>query len=278
MSQPSYPCAVASDDMRLPRSALLALWLETLSRTPLVTAEQAITGDDEPHVIVNKTRAGTSPELSLRSLIASAQGRIRGSVALFSSLPAAITLPPEAAALADETGELTLIELDASKRGDHIGSGTFALIPVVEPFGSMWERGHHVRWHMFKTEHWQTDLTTQVGDLTAADVELTAGVHTTTRILSTLDVGRWCLSVPHEADHRWRNIDLERDLPADLPTQRIRMLNTAAQLNRLITLADAHSQPDDASYQVTHRRAALSDIANSVHFAVSAATLACVSV
>jgi hypothetical protein len=222
----------------LPRSALLALWAapvlaghETSSR--LVRAVQ---GDDEPHEVdagpAHGLSAGPAPG-NLAELLASLRDNgVRGLhlVLPVPGDPFGLPGPPEVNQLALEAGECLVT-----------ASGPpLTLVPDVVEFGSAYELGHEVTWHVRDCAPDRRPPATTAAE---AERELREALLRATDVLTDLDVGRWR---PDAAEH----VDaLRRPAPAGLlpPTSSARAVRVLDLAWRVWTIVELASEDDGAA-------------------------------
>ncbi|HEX5331296.1 MAG TPA: hypothetical protein VFW79_01490, partial [Cellulomonas sp.] len=156
-------------DLDLPRSVALALWLQDLGPAsaadpaPVARLVAAVQSDDEPHTV----EAPDSAQLgsTLAELVAAWAVGARSVAAVLPAPGDPAGVPAVIGHLAAAAGECVLVAT---------ASGSYAAIPTVEDFGSVYEPGHLVRWEVARVPEWQTALIGQVGSLADAERDLRA--------------------------------------------------------------------------------------------------------
>lgn len=242
-----------SSALQLPRSVILALWLQAgRSRQ----AEAKVVGDDEPHEVDGGRYA------DLDELMDDIAER-RWDVAAVLPAPGDPLVGPPGAAAA---GECVLVHSNDE-------GWDLAIVPEIHRFGSRLEPGATVVWHTHEIEDWRTPFQASVGSLDDAERGLREGLMLATQALVQLDVARWR---PEAAER----IAAVRD--ASLPTrripdaftawpQRVRVLQQAARLRAIVELATEDEGGAVNLWQSDQRSAALREVDRLARRALSAA-------
>lgn len=259
---------MAAPLLDLPRSVVLALWLQELGPAsasdpePVDRIVAAVQHDDEPHTV------SAPDEPHLAGTLAELVGAwAAGSPTAAAGLPAPgdpAGVPAGISHVAATAGECTLI---------HTGAEAYAVVPHVQVFGSVYEPGHLVQWRVSRVPDWRTALVGQVGTLADAERELRAALMQATRALASLDVARWrpdaaetIASLRGDVDRGWR-------LPRGVDARRVRVLVSAARLRAIVTLATADDGGAVNLWQADQRSTALREVDRAARRAMSAATL-----
>lgn len=249
----------------LPRSVLLALWLDSPTADAAAVL-RAVQGDDEPHTVRGRDGVldgleadGTAP---LTRLVAACLAGPRQVAAL---LPAPGEPAPMTGALsgrAADQGEAVLLRTPTR---------CLAAVPDVVRFGSELEPGHLVTWHVAEVPDWRTAVLGGVGSLQDAERALREGLQEATEALTRLDVARWR---PDAAER----IGAARDatlpsgrLPADLDPRRARVLTSAVRLRAIVGLATEDDGAAVNLWQADQRSTALREVDRSARRAMAAA-------
>lgn len=235
----------------LPRSVLLASW-GTAALTGGASADQArvaVEGDDEPHGVVVR---GGAPVAScdggdLAGLLSAL--RAAGVAGLRVVLPSpgdVLGLPGPAAVNAEalEAGECVLT----------VGGPPMALVPEVEGFGSRWEPGTHVTWHVLDCE---PSTVTDVGSLGEAERELREALLSATAALDDLDVARWRPDAAVRLQSLRRGVVSEATLPAGTPPRAVRVVDLAWRVRGIVELAAEDDGGSVSGWEATRRAEAL---------------------
>lgn len=239
-------------ELELPRSVLLALWLQDGSAQG---AERAITGDDEPHEVVGGPYGG------LGELVDGLGGSGVDVAAVLPTPGDPHVGPPDAAT----AGEAVLVRDGAG--------GSLAVVPHVERFGSRLEPGHRVAWHVQEVADWRTALLGVIGSVDDAERDLREGLRLATAALVQLDVARWRPDAAERiAAARDGSLPAGR-LPAELTAspQRVRVLAQAARLRAIVGLAAEDEGGAVNLWQSDQRSAALRDVERLARRAMGAA-------
>jgi hypothetical protein len=260
---------MALPDLDLPRSVALALWLQDLGPgsaadpAPVARLVAAVQSDDEPHTV---DAAPDTPQLgsTLAELVAAWAVGARTVAAVLPAPGDPAGVPAVVGHLAARAGECVLVRT---------GTGSYAAIPTVEEFGSVYEPGHLVRWEVSSVPEWQTALIGQIGSLADAERDLRVALTQATRALAALDVARWrpdaaeaIASLRSDGDPGWR-------LPRGIDPRRVRVLASAARLRAIVALATADDGGAVNLWQADQRSTALREVDRAARRAMSAATL-----
>jgi hypothetical protein len=250
--------------LALPRSVLLALWVQQVGAGagPLQRAVDAVQGDDEPHAVTGPDADDVTPG-TLPDLLASWAGGVREAAALLPAPGDVAGVPAAVSAAAVEAGECVLV---------HTGAGSYAAVPDVEEFGSVYEQGHLVTWAVRPVPDWRTTLLGTVGTLADAERALRLALISATEALDSLDVARWrpdaavaIASLRSDADLRW-------PVPAGIDGRRLRVLVSAARLRAIVALATADDGGAVNLWQADQRSTALREVDRAARRAMCAAT------
>ena len=251
--------------LALPRSVLLALWVARVGAGsgPLQRAVDAVQGDDEAHTVTDEEDdIGSSRHLP--DLIAAWASGPREAAALLPAPGDAADVPVAVSAAALEAGECVLVRTDA---------GSFAAVPRIEEFGSIYEPGHFVAWTVRRVADWRTALLGTVGSLADSERDLRGALVSATEALTSLDVARWrpdaaetIASLRSDADRGW-------PVPAGLDGRRLRVLGTAARLRAIVDLATADDGGAVNLWQADQRSTALREVDRAARRAMCAATV-----
>ena len=214
----------------LPRSAVLALWAGPVltGRANTGALLRAVHGDDEPHevAIADAPGLGTiaAPGRLAELLQALSEQHVR---ALRLVLPApgdpmALPGPREVNEAAVEAGECLVT----------VGGPPLAIIPEIFEFGSVYELGHEVTWHVMDCAPPVAPLVVTVGE---AERELREALLRATDVLTDLDVGSWRPDATERIDSL-RDLDVPR-LPEVTPPRAVRVLDLAWRVRSIVELA-----------------------------------------
>ncbi|MGN8246297.1 hypothetical protein ACTHAM_003435 [Cellulomonas soli] len=245
----------------LPRSVLLALWLDAPAPDPAALL-RAVQGDDEPHTVRGPDTHEGAAQAPLAELVTQCLAGPRQVAALLPTPgePAPMTGPQ--AGLAADQGEALLLRTPGR---------CLALVPEVVRFGSEREHGHLVTWHAVEVPDWRAAVLGTVGTLQDAERALREGLVEATEALTRLDVARWR---PDAADR----IVAARDgalppalLPDDLDPRRVRVLTSALRLRAIVRLAGEDDGAAVNLWQADQRSTALREVDRSARRAMAAA-------
>ena len=236
----------------MPRSVLLAVWLRHgFSRG----AWTHITGDDEPHDVVG------GPYGELDELIDDLADHRYEVAAVLPAPGDPLVGPPEGAV----HGECVLVHDDAAGR-------SLGIVPEVRRFGSRFEPGATVVWHVREIPDWRTAVLGVIGTVDDAERDLREGLLLATRALVDLDVARWR---PEAAERiaavRDGGLPVHR-LPAELRAwpQRVRVMTQALRLREIVALATEDEGGAVNLWQSDQRSTALREVDRLARRAVGA--------
>jgi hypothetical protein len=247
--------------LTLPRSVLLALWLDepTSGREHVRRVAAAVEGDDEPHTVV-----GIGPSaIMLPDLVTLFVDGPRSTAALLPTPGDVAGVPAEITGAAVEAGECVLVRADA---------GAFALVPQVEEFGSVYEPGHLVTWSIQEVPDWRTAVAGQIGSLADAERGLRAGLLQATEALVDLDIARWRPDAAAAITELRSAEPGGWSAPPSLDPRRRRVLSTAARLLAIVRLATADDGGAINLWQADQRSTALREIDRIARVALAAAS------
>ncbi|WP_265523658.1 hypothetical protein [Oerskovia flava] len=258
----------------LPRSVLLALWLRSSPRpAPSVTGAgdpllRAVQGDDEAHAVVG--RIGDEDVLvstprTLADLVGRWSGGPRQVVALLPAPGDVLGVPAPVSPAAADAGECVLVTTR---------DGSWAAVPEVEEFGSVYEPGHLVTWHVEPVPAWTDRVLGVVGSLSDAERDLRTALLTATEALMSLDVARWREDAADQIAQLRSGTLPGTLLPPDLDGRTVRVLSQAARLRGIVDLATADDGGAVNLWQADQRSSALREVERGARRAMSAATLA----
>lgn len=259
----------------LPRSVLLALWLNGAGSVPGLTAERittAVEQDDEPHSLAGVPRetewAAAPPQGLLRDALPDWFGGPLHAAALLPVPGDAAGVPAPVSARATEAGECLLLTIS----GEHV-----ALVPEIEVFGSVLEQGFLVTWHAQSVQPWETRFLGAVGSLSEAERGLRRALRTATEALAGLDVARWRPDAAQAILALGSGAAVPWDLPPSFDQRQVQVLTLAARLRAIVELA----RDDDGGavnlWQADQRSTALREVDHAARHAMAAATLPLVS-
>lgn len=271
-----------SSHVELPRSVRLALWLAHASRRTALAPEDepdhtarvvaAVRGDDEPHALHDPEASEpvSGPAMFLpedgAAFTRAVSGWLRGGCTAVSLLPVpgdVSGLPALVSERAVEAGECVLL----TSGGRHV-----VAVPEVVTFGSAWEQGHTVTWHVSETGPWEHRFFAAVGTLAEAEREMRYALIQATEALMDLDVARWREDAAHEIEHLRSGLLPPWDLPDALPRRQVQVLATAARLRAIVALAQDDDGAATSLWQVDQRSTALREVERSARRAMAAAT------
>lgn len=255
----------------LPRAVLLALWVRALAPRPdepavpddavLRRAVAAVRQDDEPHTVTGSDDAANLQDLLARWT--------RGPVEVCAVLPApgdVLGTPAAVSADATDAEECVLVQSP---------EGAWAVVPEVTEFGSVYERGHLVTWHVTPVPSWRTQVLAAVGPLADAERDLRVALLTATEALASLDVARWREDAAETIASLRSTTPPDWPLPAvrgEADARRVRVLAQAARLRAIVDLATADDGGAVNLWQADQRSTALREVDRAARRAMSAAT------
>ncbi|MCL1870635.1 MAG: hypothetical protein FWF90_09525 [Promicromonosporaceae bacterium] len=250
----------ASDPAGLPRSAVLALWLQAETVSPGVVV-RCVQGDDEPHTVTGLP--GFGPEAaSLKDLVAAWSRGPREVVALAPAPGDPAGVPAAASAAATEAGECLAVATSA---------GSWVVVPRVTQFGSALEPGHLVAWEAVEVPSWSTAVAGALGSLADAERELRTSLITATEALDQLDVARWRDDAA-DAIEKVRRTSTDAWPVPPLDGRRARVLQLATRLLAIVDLATDDDGGAVNIWQVDQRSTALREVERTARHALAAAT------
>jgi hypothetical protein len=244
----------------LPRSVRLATWASAVLRGSADpgTAVEMITGEDDPHEVVWED----SPLAGLPALWAALARRDVESAAVVLPVPGdALGLPGPATfnRAAIEAGEAVLVEGT---------DGAWGLVPQVETYGSAYEPGHRVAWHVSRVER---PRITVVGSVGEAEVSLRSALRTATDELTRLDLSSWAADAGDRLE-RLRGVEPSGGaLPGDLSPRSVRVLDLAVRVRAILELANEDDGGSVTLLEATTRRRTLLDLDRVCRHALVAA-------
>ncbi|OJV80394.1 MAG: hypothetical protein BGO37_03265 [Cellulomonas sp. 73-92] len=240
--------------LELPRSVILALWLQAGGSR---RAASVVVGDDEPHEVAGGRYA------DLDDLIDDIGERTWDVAAVLPAPGDPLVGPPDAPA----AGECVLVHSNDD-------GWDLAIVPEVHRFGSRLEPGASVVWRTHEVDDWRTTFQAAVGSLDDTERGLREGLMLATQALVQLDVAQWR---PDAADR----ITAVRDgsLPGDRLTdefkawpQRVRVMQQAARLRAIVELATEDEGGAVNLWQSDQRSTALREVDRLARRAMSAAS------
>lgn len=242
--------------LTLPRSVLLALWVQLVAHGsgPLERAVHAVQGDDEPHTVTGEVSG------NLADLVAAWAGGAREAAALLPVPGDVAGVPTEVSHAAGAAGECVLV---------HTSTGSFAAVPQITTFGSVYEPGHLVTWAVRRVPDWRTALL-GTGSLAQAERDLRGALVAATEALAALDVARWRPDAA-EAIAALRS-DVAWPVPTRLDARRLRVLIAAARLRAIVELATADDGGAVNLWQSDQRSTALREVDRAARRAMCTAT------
>ncbi|WP_338068174.1 hypothetical protein [Antribacter gilvus] len=249
----------ATRDDGLPRSVVLALWLQGVGDTS--AAVKSVQGDDEPHEVVGLP--GFPDGTDLDTLVTTWTLGPRTVCALLPAPGDAAGVPAVANLAATDAGECVVITTPA---------GSWAAVPAVTAFGSHLERGHLVRWDLIAVPEWSTLLLGAIGSLSDAERDLRTSLVRATDALDSLDVARWRDDAA-DAIERLRQTHTGTWPVPQLDGRRARVLELAARLRAIVALGAVDDGGAVNLWQADQRSTALREVDRTARHAMSAATL-----
>lgn len=254
---------VSADPTTLPRSAVLALWLQAVGASPGV-AVRSVQGDDEPHTVVGLPAADDGADL--KELVSRWAAGPREVCALLPAPGDPAGVPAAANPDATDAGECVVVTTP---------EGSWAAIPSITAFGSAFERGYLVTWHVRDIPPWSTRVAGTLGSLADAERELRTSLITATEALDSLDVARWRDDAA-DAIERVRSSSTSSWPVPQLDGRRARVLQLATRLRAIVDLAVADDGGAVNLWQADQRSTALREVERTARHALSAATYAAV--
>jgi hypothetical protein len=254
----------------VPRSLRLAAWGSAVlaGACPVPAMLNAVTGDDEPHVILAEDPAelpaGCSPGDGLAALVDA--WRHAGVPALTLRLPVpgnvlGLPGPPAFNVTALEAGECVVTERSPS--GEVWGA-----VPDVEQFGSAPEPGYLVTWSVRRVEG---RAATDLASVSEADQALRLALARASDELAGLDVARWRQDAAALVAGV-RDGGLERGtLPASTSPRAVRVIASALRLRAIVAVASQDDGSSVTSQEVQRRSRALHDLDDVARRALVAA-------
>jgi hypothetical protein len=248
----------------------LAAWGTSVLRgdVPAVAAVRAVTGDDEPHQV--QAAPGQPVELpddDLTGLFASLAGF--GVTGLRVVLPRpgnVLGLPGPASfnVAAVDAGECVLTEL----LPDGPDGPAWGLVPQITRFGSVWEPGAMVSWHLY---HVQPQRVTDIGSLAEAERELRDALREVTEAVADLGVSSWRDDTAERiAALRGQQLPFGT-LPPTAPGRSVAVLATALRVGAIVDLATEDDGGTITLHDAQVRRQALRSLDGVTRRAVVAA-------
>ncbi|GAA4725822.1 hypothetical protein GCM10023216_15260 [Isoptericola chiayiensis] len=252
-----------SESTALPRSVVLALWLQATGASHGL-AVRSVTDDDEPHTVVGLP--GAAGEGTLADLVAAFSAGPREVCAALPAPGDPCGVPAAAGAQATDAGECVLLATPA---------GSWAAVPEVTFFGSELEPGHLVTWRLLEVPAWSTLVAGTVGSLADAERELRSSLVVATEALDSLDVARWRDDAA-DAIERVRSSTTAGWPVPELEGRRARVLQLAWKLLAIVDLAGADDGGAVNLWQADQRSTALREVERTARRALGAATYAAV--
>jgi hypothetical protein len=256
----------------IPRSARMATWGTAWLRGRASTRDvvRAVARDDEPHEVETEDALGcTADDLEgLLHVLREAGVPALRVVLPVPGDPVGLPGPPAFNTAAMEAGECVLTA----------GGPSWGAVPEVTEFGSAWEPGHLVTWHVRRVaEHGPVVGPLAGGDgLADAERALKEGLLAATATLTRLDVAALG---PDAADQlrRLRRAELPPGaLPAGTPARSLQVLSTAGRLRAVLSLAGQDDGAAVTVFEAQERLRALRELdvvcRHAVVAAVNAAT------
>lgn len=250
--------------LALPRSVLLALWVHRVGAGsgPLQRAVDAVQGDDEPHTVTGEDDVAPSGG-HLPDLIAAWAGGPREAAALLPAPGDVAGVPAAVSGAAVVAGECVLV---------HTSAGSFAAVPEIEGFGSVYEPGHLVTWVVHRVPDWRTTLLGTVGSLADSERDLRGALVSAAEALASLDVARWRPDAADAIAALRSDADLGWPVPPGLEGRRLRVLVAAARLRAIVAIATADDGGAVNLWQADQRSTALREVDRAARRAMCAAT------
>lgn len=252
-----YSSAVDTDQ-DLPRSVLLALWLQGIGDTS--DAVKSVVGDDEPHTV--EGLPGFADGTNLDTLFTAWTTGPREVCALLPAPGDPAGVPAVANLEATEARECVVVTTP---------DGSWAAVPKVQAFGSHIEPGHMVTWQVLEVPPWTTLVLGAVGSVADAERELRTSLMTATDALDQLDVARWRDDAA-DAIERIRSASTSSWPVPHLDGRRARVLDLASRLRAIVALGTVDDGGAVNVFQVDQRSTALREVDRTARHAMSAAT------
>ncbi len=211
----------------IPRSARLAAWATAWlqGRASVAAVVRAVTGEDEAHVVEpGELLPGVADLVALLNGLKQAGVPALRVVLPVPGDPVGLPGPPAFNTAALEAGECVVTA----------GGPAWGAVPDVAEFGSAWEPGWQVTWHVQPVTQGRV---TPVVALAEAERELKEGLIAATDALERLDVA----ALGPDAAVRLRTMR-QAELPAGLlpagtPPRSLQVLATAGRLRAVLSLA-----------------------------------------
>lgn len=247
----------------VPRSVRLAAWGTAVLRgeVPVKAAVVAVTRDDEPHDVGGD--AVPPGVLDLSTLLVSLAQHA-------SSLRVVLPVPGDVLGLpGPATFNTEVIDVGEGVVTDGTDpTSALGLVPAVTEFGSVWEPGAMVTWHMHPVA---ARRVTDWGSLSEAERALRQALLQATDALASLDVARW----REDAADRIaavRDGGLPRDaVPPSSDQRAVRVLATAARVRAIVALASEDDGAAISGWEATQRSQALVGVDGVARRAMAAA-------
>ncbi|ACZ30457.1 hypothetical protein Xcel_1426 [Xylanimonas cellulosilytica DSM 15894] len=256
------PASPAGDFPGLPRSAVLALWLQAERPAPGVVV-RCVQGDDEPHTVTGLPGFGEI-DAGLKDLVEAWTAGTREVVALQPAAGDPAGVPAAATTAATTAGECVAVTTAA---------GSWVAVPQVTTFGSALEPGHLVQWQVLAVPPWSTAVAGALGSLADAERELRTSLVTATEALDAIDVARWRDDAA-DAIEAVRTSSTESWPVPPLDGRRARVLQLATRLLAIVDLATDDDGGAVNLWQVDQRSTALREVERTARHALAAATYA----
>jgi hypothetical protein len=234
----------------------------------------AVQGEDEPHRVLVGDGAGPAGLPETGAAPGAAAPGLADLVAAWASGPrtvsAVLPVPGDAA------GTPAVVAQHAQAAGEAVlvttPDGSWAAVPEVQRFGSVYEPGHLVTWRVLAVPDWEHALISHLGSLADAEHDLTRALARATDALVTLDLARWrpeaaeqIAALRSDAHPGWR-------LPPGTEQRRVRVLTTAVRLRAIVALATADDGAAVNVFQADQRTGALRDVDHAARRAIAVAT------
>ena len=215
----------------LPRAALLALWAAPVlaGRADPARLTLAVQGDDEMHDVDCRDALGLSvwPQpTGLGDLV----GALRD--AHVQGLRLVLPVPGDPSGLPGPA-DVNELALDAGECVVTVGGPPLVVVPEVVEFGSVYETGYQVTWHVRDCAAPAALQSTTVGD---AERELRQTLLQATDVLTDLDVGRWRPDAADLVDDLRRPVPTGA-LPPTASPRAVRVLDLAWRVRSIVELA-----------------------------------------